>query len=165
MTPQSIFQDRGLTQSGFWLILPNEAGVHDGVWAIQQADEGIRSESAGRRNVRFELQNGRRALDGLEDQFIAANTQLTQSIENGKNIDKKNTDLYNQWIESNNELQGKRAVLAIKIDKEQRALEDLKNREGEVEDSRRATSVLSWISGPKQNRWRRLMRLWRMTRN
>jgi clan AA aspartic protease (TIGR02281 family) len=136
MTPQSIFQDRGLTQSGFWLILPNEAGVHDGVWAIQQADEGIRSESAGRRNVRFELQNGRRALDGLEDQFIAANTQLTQSIENGKNIDKKNTDLYNQWIESNNELQGKRAVLAIKIDKEQRALEDLKNREGEVENSR-----------------------------
>jgi clan AA aspartic protease (TIGR02281 family) len=135
-SPESVFRDRGLTPSGFWLILPNEAGVHDGVWAIQQADEGIRGESAGRRNVRFELANGRRTLDGLEDQFIAANTQLTQSIEKGKSINQKNTDLYNQWIESNNELQGKRDVLAIKIDKEQRSLEDLKNREGEVEDSR-----------------------------
>jgi clan AA aspartic protease (TIGR02281 family) len=135
-SPQSIFADRGLVTLGFWLKLPNEDAVHDGVWAIQQMDEGLRSESAARRNLRFEFESDRKTLDDLENQYLAADKQYDQSVVAGKNVNRSNPDVYNEWVNANNELLGKREDIAIQIDKEQRAIQDLRAREGQVEDSR-----------------------------
>ena len=136
VTPTSVFQSHNLTTFGFWLILPNESSVHDGVWALKQTDESLRTEAAGRRNLHYELDTGRKLLDSLEDEFLALNDQVTRSVDAGKSIDKKDVQRYNDWINQNNELLGQREAIAIKIDKERRALEDLKDREATVEDSR-----------------------------
>jgi clan AA aspartic protease (TIGR02281 family) len=135
-TPDNVFDDKGLAKSGFWLILPNETSVHDGVWALKQADEGVRSEAAGRRDLRFEIDNGRRNLDAMEDKYVAGNKQYNQAVAMGKNIDKKDVDRYNASIELQNQLYDNLNVLWIGIDKQTRALEDLKTREEQVEDSR-----------------------------
>ncbi len=135
-SPQEVFADRGLTTLGYWLKLPNEDAVHDGVWAIQQTSEGMRSESAVRRNFRFEYDTDRKTLDDLENQYLEADKAYDASVNQGKSINHTNTEFYNHWIEENNLLVGKRTDLGIEIDKEQRAIEDLKAREAEVEDSR-----------------------------
>ena len=120
-SPQSIFSDRGLTTLGFWLKLPNEDPVHDGVWALQQTNEGLRSETASRRNLRFEFESDRKTLDDLENQYLEADRQYDESVEAGQDVNRKNPDVYNQWVNTNNELLGKREDIAIQIDCEMTA--------------------------------------------
>lgn len=135
-TPDNVFDDRGLTKSGFWLVFPNESGVHDGVWALKQADQGLRTEASGRRNLRYELDTGRKSLDSMEDQYVALTSQYKQAVDNGHDINKKDLDRYNANIELQNLLYAKMNVLWIDIDKQNHALDDLKQREEQVEDSR-----------------------------
>jgi len=135
-TPDSIFADRGLSRSGVFLILPEEAEVHDGVWAIRQSDEGLRVEATGRRNLAFELQNANHDLDSLENEYSDAVDRYNQITAAGKNLNRNNTDVYNQWIDAQNAQAHECNLIFDKIDKQRRAMDDMIAREATVADSR-----------------------------
>jgi Aspartyl protease len=135
-SPETIFSDRGLSRSGVFLILPEEAEVHDGVWAIRQSDEGLRVEATGRRNLAFELQNGNHDLDSLENEYAVAVDRYNQITAAGKNLDHNNTDVYNQWVNDQNAQMHECDLIFDKIDKQKRAMDDMVAREATVEDSR-----------------------------
>jgi predicted aspartyl protease len=131
-----VFQDRNLVRTGFWLLLPNEAAVHDGVWALKEADDGLKTEAAGHRNLKMELDACQKRIDGYQDQYAIISAQYEKAVETSKGVNKTDTALYNQWNETKNSLAMQSNVLIDKIDREHRAMDDIKAREEQVEDSR-----------------------------
>jgi clan AA aspartic protease (TIGR02281 family) len=135
-TAEAVFHDRNLSRTGFWLLLPNEASVHEGVWALKQADEGLRSEAAGRRNLKMELDACQKRIDGYQDQYAAISAQYDNAVRSSKGIDKSDPAHYNEWNELKNSLAMQSNTIIDKIDREHRAMDDIKAREEQVEDSR-----------------------------
>jgi clan AA aspartic protease (TIGR02281 family) len=134
--PDAVFQDRNLSRTGFWLLLANESAVHDGVWALKQADEGLKGEAAGKRNLKMELDASQKRIDAYQDQYAAISAEYEKAVQASKGISKTDTALYNQWNEQKNSLAMQSNVLIDKIDREHRAIDDVKAREEQVEDSR-----------------------------
>jgi clan AA aspartic protease (TIGR02281 family) len=134
--PEAVFKNRNLSRTGFWLLLPNEAAVHDGVWALKQADEGLKGEAAGRRNLKMELDASQKRIDAYQDQYATISAEYEKAAQMSKGINKSDTALYNQWNDQKNSLAMQSNVLIDKIDREHRAMDDVKTREEQVEDSR-----------------------------
>jgi clan AA aspartic protease (TIGR02281 family) len=135
-SPEDVFRSKGLTHLGFWLILCDEEDIHDNIRALRAAKMSIRDDVVARRDSTVALNQAHRNLDQLEAELKTTEDQLTQSINNPVQLDNKNVEPYNNWVNTNNKLQAKRDSLIEDIHKQERELDELQKRDATIKDSR-----------------------------
>ena len=125
MSPDDYFRSRGLGRMGFWLIIPDESDIHERTRLLRAARQRMVMDDAAQGDSDFSARQAADELNDMESQYQQLNSALTQSIEEGKHINRNDVIRYNDWVNANNELQGRRDSLAIAIDQKIREAQDL----------------------------------------
>jgi clan AA aspartic protease (TIGR02281 family) len=128
MSPEDFFRNRGLGRMGFWLIIPDEADIHDRTRLLRAAKARLGIDDSAQRDSDFTIKQDADELNDMESQYQQLNDILTQSIASGNKINKNDIIRYNNWVNTNNELQGRRDSLGIAIDQKIREMQSMQQQ-------------------------------------
>jgi clan AA aspartic protease (TIGR02281 family) len=124
--PEAVFQGRGLTHSGPWLVFPAESEIHDRVWALKQTDDAVRGTTGTHRSLLPDVERGLNSLSELEKQ----RDTVLKGLDRFKNKqDDQSVDAFNNTITQAD-------VLWSKAIKQSESIDGLIEREGQVEETR-----------------------------
>jgi clan AA aspartic protease (TIGR02281 family) len=134
-SPQGVFDRLGLTQSDAWLVLPDEAGIHDGLGKVKEEAETVHVETTSRRDLRFEIRTDKHNLETLVGDLVNADTQISRLIATRQRMNTDDTD-YPRLIEMYNAALKHRDSISQQVVDTEKAEDNAETGLAKVPDSR-----------------------------
>jgi clan AA aspartic protease (TIGR02281 family) len=101
--PKTVFANRGLTQMGFYLVLPAEIEMHNTVRRLRSLQSQVHDNDRVSHQAQYTIEHGIQALQTMDDQYDSATKRYTDLDGQKGKMDGAPVDQRNAWVASINE--------------------------------------------------------------
>lgn len=132
----ALLKQHNLSKMGFYLVLPDEAAVHNDVRALRTAKNQIGKDARAQENADRAVKRCQAELDSEQSEFVGANNNLAQLSASLKSISKDEVQRYNDRVNAINAAHARVNAMAVALDRKSKELDDLKAKAATTADAR-----------------------------